>query len=121
MNTTPNSLGRIDKHKITLAQRQLHPSMIGLVDLFENSKDVGQSGIISPWADLTEFADANDKNKFPNIKYKLFNFIKNNFDCDMVTFNATTIEEFNEVLDHLVALATIGLNYKPGIIDETKN
>ena len=43
--------------------------MIGLVDLFESSKEVGQSGIISPWADLTEFSDKDDKNKFPNIKY----------------------------------------------------
>ena len=120
---TPNSLGRVDKHKITFTQRQLHPTMIGLVDLFESSKEVGQSGIISPWADLTEFSDKDDKNKFPNIKYELFDFIKNNFDCEMVTFNANTIEEFNEVLDQLVSIATIGLNYnvKSEDFNETKS
>lgn len=97
--------------------------MIGLVDLFESSKEVGQSGIISPWADLTEFSDKDDKNKFPNIKYELFDFIKNNFDCEMVTFNANTIEEFNEVLDQLVSIATIGLNYnvKSEDFNETKS
>ena len=41
----------------------------------------------------------------------------------MVTFNANTIEEFNEVLDQLVSIATIGLNYnvKSEDFNETKS
>lgn len=85
--------------------------MIGLVDLFESSKDVGQSGVISPWADLTDFAK-NDKNKFPNIKYELFKFIQDNFDNNALIFEANNIEEFNEVLDQLVSMSMINLNYK---------
>lgn len=84
--------------------------MIGLVDLLESSKDVGQSGIISPWADLTEFAKT-DKNKFPNIKYDLFKFIQDNFDDNAFVFEAQNIEEFNEVLDKLVAMATFDMHY----------
>lgn len=84
--------------------------MIGLVDLLESSKDVGQSGIISPWADLTEFAKT-DKNKFPNIKYDLFKFIQENFEDNAFIFEAKNIEEFNEVLDKLVVMSTMNLNY----------
>ncbi len=101
VNTQPNSLGRIDKHKITFVQRQLHPTQIGFMDLLESSKDVGQSCIISPWADLTEFGKS-DKNKYPNIKLDLFKFIQENFDNNAFIFEAETIEEFNEVLDRLV-------------------
>lgn len=101
----------MDKHKINFVQRQLHPTMIGLMDLLESSKDVGQNGVISPWADLTEFAK-NDKNKFPNIKYDLFKYIQDTFDDDRVRFNCDSIEEFNEILDILVASSTIDLNYK---------
>ena len=66
VNTPPNSLGRLDNHKINFVHRQLHPSMIGLVDLLDYSKDVGQSGMISPWADISTISDV-DTNKYPNI------------------------------------------------------
>ena len=104
VNTTPNSLGRIDKHKINFVHRQLHPSMIGIVDLLESSKDVGQSGMISPWADTSILQDANI-NKYPNIKYDLFNFICDEFDDVALTFNCDNIEDYNRALDKLVACA----------------
>ena len=106
----PNSLGRLDKNKIKDSHRQLHPSMIGIVDLLESSKDVGQSGMISPWADLTEFSKT-DINKYPNIKYELFQFIQKRFPDDAVTFDAKNIEEFNRVLDKLVACSTFDIDY----------
>ena len=110
VNTRPNSLGRLDKNKIKDSHRQLHPSMIGIVDLLESSKDVGQSGMISPWADLTEFSKT-DINKYPNIKYELFQFIQKRFPDDAVTFDAKNIEEFNRVLDKLVACSTFDIDY----------
>ena len=107
----PNSLGRLDNHKINFAQRQLHHSMIGIVDLLESSKDVGQSGMISPWADVSSINDT-DPNKYPNIKYDLYKFICEEFPNEMsIGFNADCIERYNEILDKLVMNARIELNY----------
>ena len=110
MKITPNSLGRIDKHKINLVQRQLHPSMIGLVDLLQSSKDVGQSGMISPWADTAMLFEA-DVNKYPNIKYDLFNFICQEFPNPALTFDCDNIVDYNRILDKLVAAAYVNFDY----------
>ena len=106
VNTTPNALGRHDKHRIGFGHKQLHPSMIGIVDLLYSPKEVGQSGMISPWADLSVM-DETDVNKYPNIKYDLFKFIQHEFGTD-VTFNCENVEEFNAILDKLV-MATYDL------------
>ena len=106
----PNSLGRLDKHKINLTHRQLHPTAIGLIDLHESSKDVGQSGIISPWADLSMLNSA-DINKYPNIKFKLYEFIIHHFPEPALRFNATNIVEFNQILDKMVLSSYINLDY----------
>ena len=108
---TPNSLGRIDKHKINLVQRQLHPSMIGLVDLLQSSKDVGQSGMISPWADTAMLFEA-DVNKYPNIKFDLFQFICQEFGDPVLTFDCDNIVDYNRILDKLVAAAYVNFDYK---------
>ena len=108
---TPNSLGRIDKHKINLVQRQLHPSMIGLVDLLQSSKDVGQSGMISPWADTAMLFEA-DVNKYPNVKFELFDFICREFPNPALTFDCDNIVDYNRMLDKLVAAAYINFEYK---------
>ena len=110
VNTRPNSLGRMDKNKIKDDHRQLHPSMIGKVDLLESSKDVGQSGMISPWGDLTEMAQT-DKNKYPNVSYDLFMFIQKHFPDDACIFHAKSLEELNNILDRLVYMSTIDLTY----------
>ena len=110
VNTSPNSLGRLDKHKINLSHRQLHPTAIGLIDLHESSKDVGQSGIISPWADLSMLNNA-DINKYPNVKFELYKFIEEHFPEPALRFNATNIVEFNQILDKLVLSSYIGLDY----------
>lgn len=111
VNTRPNSLGRMDKNKIKDAHRQLNPSMIGKVDLLETPKDVGQSGMISPWGDLTEMAET-DKNKYPNVSYELFMFIQKHFPNDACIFHAKSLEELNHILDKLVYLSTFDLTYK---------
>ena len=110
MNISPNSLGRLDKHKIGFIQRQLHPSMIGLVDLLESSKDVGQSGMISPWADTSIISDT-DINKYPNIKYELFQFVLDNFPEPALRFEASNLEEYNRILDNLVMHTYINIDY----------
>lgn len=120
VNTSPNSLGRLDKHKIGFNQRQLHPSMIGVVDLLESSKDVGQSGMISPWADLSKMSETNI-NKYPNIKFELFNFICDEFPNPVLRFNTDNIIDYNNILDKLVMSTYVNLDYKiPDIEERTK-
>lgn len=75
--------------------------MIGLIDLLDYSKDVGQSGMISPWADISTISDV-DPNKYPNIKYDLFDFIQQEFPNPSVRFNCKNIQELNAILDRLV-------------------
>lgn len=110
VNTPPNSLGRLDNHKINFVHRQLHPSMIGVVDLLDYSKDVGQSGMISPWADISTISDV-DINKYPNIKYDLFKFIQEEFPNPAIRFNCDSVEEFNRTLDKLVWHTYMELDY----------
>lgn len=108
VNIAPNSLGRVDKHKVGIAHRQLHPSMIGIVDLLDSTKDVGQTGMISPWADVSILSES-DVNKYTNIKYELFDFIRQRFPMTL-HFNANTVEEYNRVLDRLVMFSRIDIN-----------
>lgn len=110
VNTSPNSLGRLDNHKINFVHRQLHPSMIGVVDLLDYSKDVGQSGMISPWADISTISDV-DINKYPNIKFELFKFIQEEFPNPVIRFNCNSIEEYNRTLDKLVHFAYLSMDY----------
>lgn len=110
MNIPPNSLGRVDKHKIGFAHQQLHPSMIGVVDLLDSSKDVGQTGMISPWADISDLSEA-DINKYPNIKFELYKYIESHFPIAL-RFNAKDIVEYNRMLDKLVVSAYINVDYK---------
>ena len=110
MNTAPNSLGRVDKHKVGIAHRQLHPSMIGIVDLLDSTKDVGQTGMISPWADVSILSEK-DVNKYSNIKFELFNFIRERFPMTL-RFNCNNIEEYNAMLDNLIIHSRIDLDYR---------
>jgi hypothetical protein len=110
VNIPPNSLGRVDKHKIGFAHQQLHPSMIGVVDLLDSSKDVGQTGMISPWADISDLSNA-DINKYPTVKFELYKYIENHFPIAL-RFNANNIVEYNRMLDKLVVSAYINLDYK---------
>lgn len=98
---SPNSLGRLDNHKINFVHRQLHPSMIGVIDLLDYSKDVGQSGMISPWADISTISEV-DTNKYPNIKYDLFDFMQREFPNPALRFHCSNIKEYNDLLDRLV-------------------
>lgn len=112
VNILPNSLGHNDKHKISLAHKQLSPSMMGKVDLYATSKDVGQTGMISPYANLHEM-NHSDVNKYPSIKFELYKFINEEFpNARSVRFDAKDIVEFNLILDDLVTYSYINLNYK---------
>lgn len=84
--------------------------MIGLVDLLDYSKDVGQSGMISPWADISTISDV-DINKYPNIKYDLFKFIQEEFPNPAVRFNCDDIVSFNRILDKLVVSTYMNITY----------
>lgn len=84
--------------------------MIGLVDLLDYSKDVGQSGMISPWADISTISDV-DINKYPNIKYDLFKFIQDEFPNPAVRFNCDDIVSFNRLLDKLVVSTYMNIEY----------
>lgn len=109
----PNSLGRLDKHKIKRTHRQLHPSVIGMIDVLQTSKDVGQSGMLSPWADVSAILNS-DINKYPNIKYELYDFIRTEFPNPCITFNAKNIEEYNNTLDKLTLMAYMDVDYRIG-------
>lgn len=106
----PNSLGRMDKNKIKKSHRQLHPSEIGVIDLQEYGKDVGQSGMLSPYADTNILYDTN-KNKYPSIKFELYKFIQKHFENPTLTFNCNTVEEYNAILDSLVTHTYLNLDY----------
>ena len=106
----PNSLGRLDHHKISRIHRQMNPSMIGKVDFIESSKDVGQSGTISPYADVSVFSDVN-VNKYPNIKFDLYKFIEQEFPQKAVKFHAKDIVEYNQILDYIIMKTYTGINF----------
>lgn len=106
----PNSLGRLDRHKIGFIHKQMNPSMIGKVDFIESSKDVGQSGTISPYADVSVFSDVN-VNKYPNIKFDLYKFIEKEFPQRSVVFHAKDIVEYNQILDKLVMSVYMDMDY----------
>ena len=116
----PNSLGRVDPHKIGFVHRQLHPSMIGVIDLLDYSTDVGQSGMISPWADTSTISEVNT-NKYPNIKYDLFDFIRTEFPNPAVTFNCKNIQEFNAMLDKLVWYGYMQIEYRVNLNGDREN
>lgn len=107
----PNSLGNSDKHKIKFGHKQLNPSQIGKIDLLEAVKDVGQTNMLSPYADLSDFHNA-DKNKYPNVKYDLFKFIQEEFsECSAFIFDCDNIEDYNKILDKLCRESTITMDY----------
>lgn len=116
---SPNSLGRVDKHKVGFAHRQMHPSMIGMIDNLDSSKDVGQSGMISPWADISTLSEA-DVNKYPNMKYDLFDFIRTHFPCSL-RFHCNNIQEYNEILDRLTMFSRIDLNFYVFVEGDNEN
>ena len=107
----PNALGHIDQHKIKFRHKQLHPSMIGKIDLLESAKDVGQTYMLSPYADLSDLNNA-DINKYPNIKYDLFKFIQEEFaELSAVTFDCDNIVDYNKILDKLCCESIITLDH----------
>lgn len=88
----------------------MNPSMIGIVDFIESSKDVGQSGTISPYADVSVFSDVN-VNKYPNIKFDLYKFIEQEFPTRAVVFGANDIIEYNQILDKMVMSVYMDVDY----------
>ena len=89
----------------------MHPSMIGKVDMLESSKDVGQTGMLTPWGDCNMSANV-DVNKYPNIKFELFKFICDEFPDPAITFDCDNIVDYNRILDRMVAESMISFEYK---------
>lgn len=102
--------------------RQLHPSVIGKIDLLDSSKDVGQSGMISPWAEVAPIYDINeaDLQKYTNIRYDLYCFIRDEFPEPDLTFNVKSEKEYNRLLDKLVMSSYMRLDYGHHNSEETK-
>ena len=95
-----------------MSHKQMHPSMIGNIDVLESSKDVGQSAMISPWADTKMLRDT-DVNKYPNVKYDLFKFIHDEFPEPALTFECDNIADYNRILDKLVSFGCcVNFEYK---------
>ena len=119
----PNALGRLDNHKINFQHRQLHPSVIGKIDLLDSSKDVGQTGMISPWSDVSTIYDINkaDLSKYKNIRYDLFDFIRHEFPEPDLVFHVNSEKEYNDVLDRLLMSTYMKLNYGPVNPSERSN
>ena len=77
--------------------------------------------MISPWADTSILQDANI-NKYPNIKYDLFNFICDEFPDTALTFDCDNIEDYNKALDKLAA-CSCAVNFEyiiPGMLEESE-
>ena len=67
--------------------------------------------MISPWSDTTMLSDV-DVNKYPNIKYDLFNFIRDEFSDIALTFDCDNIVDYNRILDRLVEAAYVNFEWK---------
>ena len=118
----PNSLGNTDSHKITFNHRQLHPSALGLIDLIESPKDVGQTGMLSPWMDNDSPMFTSDVNKYPNIEYDLFEFMRREFNNRALMFDCDNVRDFKRILDKLVAAAYVNIDIKiPEAKDDDEN
>ena len=102
-----------------MSHKQMHPSMIGNIDVLESSKDVGQSGMISPWADTKMLSDT-DVNKYPNVKYELFKFIHDEFPEPALTFDCDNIVDYNKILDKLAMMACY-VNFEYSIPKKEEN
>lgn len=111
----PNSLGRMDNHKISHAHRQLHPSAMGKIDLYDSSKDVGQTGMISPWGNMDDLINSNPY-QYDTIKYDAVKCLEEEFPNEFaVTTLATDAVDLNKCLDKLTMHATMNLVYQPNI------
>ena len=58
----PNSLGANNNNNVSMAQRDLHPSYLGLIDIIAcGNSDPGQNGLLSPFSDLRSLYFNDDK------------------------------------------------------------
>lgn len=81
-----------------------------MFDLIYFPKDVGRSGMISPWADISKMKET-DINKYPNVKFKLFEFIQQEFPNKTLRFDCDNIVDYNKILDKLVMSAYMNIEY----------
>lgn len=100
----PNSLGNNDSRRIPIRQRQLHPSMLGYVDVADtSSSDPGQSGSLSPYCDVTSmyFDDSLYENA---MHFKIAQYLEEcplNSEYEELRILCDTEAEYNAVLDSL--------------------
>lgn len=89
----------------------MHPSMIGQIDMLDYSKDVGQGGMISPYIEASTLFTS-DINRYPNIKFDLYQFNQKHFPNPALSFGANNIVEYNQILDKLTMMAYMDIDYK---------
>ena len=100
----PQSLGGNDSRRIPIRQRALHPSMLGRIDLVDNSSsDPGQSTALSPWCDMKSmyFDDSLYENE---MHYKISQYLDQypvDEDDEELRIVCDNEEDFNKTLDAL--------------------
>lgn len=104
----PNSLGGNDNRRIPIRQRELHPSMLGYIDIADtSSSDPGQSGSLSPYNDMKSmyFDDSLYENE---MHYKIAKYLDEQpleDDEEEIRIKCDNAEQYNSVLDSLFKAA----------------
>ncbi len=100
----PNSLGGQDARRIPIRQRQLHPTMLGYIDIADtSSSDPGQSGSLSPFCDVHSmyFDDSLYENQ---MHYKIAQYLDEcplPDDWEELRIVCDSEQEYNATLDAL--------------------
>lgn len=100
----PNSLGNNSERRIPIRQRELHPSMLGYIDIADtSSSDPGQSGSLSPFTDMTSmyFDDSLYENE---MHYKIAKYLDEyplEDDEEEIRIKCDNEDQYNAVLDAL--------------------
>lgn len=100
----PNSLGANDSRRIPVRQRQLHPSMLGYLDVADtSSSDPGRSGSLSPYCDMDSmyFDNSNYENE---MHFKISQYLDQyplEDDEEELKIQCDTEDQYNATLDAL--------------------
>ena len=104
----PNSLGNNDNRRIPIRQRELHPSMLGYIDIADtSSSDPGQSGSLSPYNDMKSmyFDDSLYENE---MHYRIAKYLDEQpleDDEEEIIIKCDNADQYNQILDALFKAA----------------
>lgn len=100
----PNSVGNKDSRRISVRQRMLHPSMVGVLDIASNSSSSpGRSGALSPYCDMQSlyFDDSLYENEMHYHIAQILDQLEDDPDAEELRIVCDSAEEYNKVLDAL--------------------